>query len=70
MIRIAKCVLASTGPYSQGRHIAEKKSGGSVVFLLTFLGLEDLIRAEVDRVRANIEDAVERTVWAGSATVG
>jgi uncharacterized protein YfdQ (DUF2303 family) len=43
---------------------------GKVIFSLTFLGLEKLLRDEVLAVREKIATAIERPVWAGSATVG
>lgn len=45
-------------------------SGSSLFFALTFLGMEDLLRDEVENVRGMIGGAIERPVWAGSATIG
>ena len=45
-------------------------AGGSVWFLLKFLGLERVLRAEVERVRESIAEGTGRPVWAGAATIG
>lgn len=42
---------------------------GGVAFWLVFLNLDELLRAEVQKVRTNIADAINRPVWAGSVTL-
>jgi uncharacterized protein YfdQ (DUF2303 family) len=44
--------------------------GDKVSFAVTFLGLDRLLRDEVNRVREEIAAEISRSVWAGSAAVG
>lgn len=46
-----------------------KLNNGALFFHLSFLGLEDLIRDEVMRVRDAIAADISRPVWAGTSEI-